>query len=42
LFEIDDDQIEQIRTDETALLKLAFRWIQFSLLGQKTLKPRAQ
>jgi hypothetical protein len=40
LFRIDDNEIDQIRTRETALLKLAFKWIQFFLLGEGTLKPR--
>jgi hypothetical protein len=39
LFQIDDHEIERIRTDETALLKLAFKWMHFSLLGEGTLKP---
>jgi hypothetical protein len=40
LFQIEDRETELIRTDETALLKLAFRWMQFCLLGEGTLKPR--
>jgi hypothetical protein len=40
LFEIEDNEIEQIRTDETTLLKFAFKWMQFCLLGEGTLKPR--
>jgi hypothetical protein len=40
LFEIEDDEIEQIRSNETTLLKFAFKWMQFTLLGEGTLKPR--
>lgn len=40
LFQIEDRETELIRTDETALLRLAFRWMQFCLLGEGTLKPR--
>jgi len=40
LFEIEDDAIEQMKTNETTLLKVAFKWMQFSLLGEGTLKPR--
>jgi len=40
VFQIEDDEIGQIRINETALLKLAFRWIQFSILGEGTLRPR--
>jgi hypothetical protein len=41
LFEIENDEIEQIKTNETTLLKFAFKWMQFSFLGQGTLKLRA-
>jgi hypothetical protein len=40
LFQIEDIEIEQIRTNETALLKLAFKWMHLFLLGEGTLKPR--
>lgn len=40
LFQIEDDEIEQIRASETALLKLAFQWMRFSFLGEATLRPR--
>ena len=40
LFQMEDHETELIRTDETALLNLAFRWMQFCLLGEGTLKPR--
>ena len=39
-FQIDEGEIEQIRISETALLDLAFKWIQFSFLGEPALKPR--
>ncbi|MFZ2448445.1 MAG: YkgJ family cysteine cluster protein [Syntrophobacteraceae bacterium] len=39
-FDIPEDEAEKIRTDESALLKLAFKWIKFSLLGEPALKPR--
>ncbi|MGA2400976.1 MAG: YkgJ family cysteine cluster protein [Syntrophobacteraceae bacterium] len=42
LFQIEEDKIEQLRTSETALLKLAFGWMQFSFLGEGTLKLRTQ
>jgi hypothetical protein len=40
LFQIQQDEIEQIRINETALLDLAFKWLQFSFLGEAALKPR--
>ena len=40
LFHVEDDEVEQIRTNETVLLEFAFKWMQFSLLGEGTLKSR--
>jgi hypothetical protein len=40
LFQIEEDEIEHLRTSETARLKLAFEWMQFSFLGEGNLKPR--
>jgi Fe-S-cluster containining protein len=40
LFQIEEDEIEHLRTNETARLKLAFEWMQFSFLGEGNLKPR--
>jgi len=41
LFQIEQDEIEQIRTRETGLLSLAFKWIRFSFLGEAALTPRS-
>ncbi len=40
LFQIVEDEIEEMRTSETALLNLALKWMQFSFLREATLKPR--
>jgi hypothetical protein len=40
LFQVPQDEIEQIRINETALLDLAFKWLQFSFLGEAALNPR--
>lgn len=40
LFQIEDEEIEQIRNNGTALLKLAFKWMQLSLLGEGPLKAK--
>jgi hypothetical protein len=40
LFQIEQDEIEEMRTSETALLNLALKWMQFSFLREATLKPR--
>jgi len=37
LFEIPSDLKKEISTNDPALLKLAFRWLKFSLFGEKTL-----
>lgn len=38
MFDVPEDEAERIRTDDAALLMLAFKWIKFSLLGEPTLK----
>jgi len=40
IFDVPDDEAEMIRTDDAALLMLAFKWIKFSLLGEPALKLR--
>lgn len=40
LFDIGEEELNQIRGDDSALLKLAFRWLGFSLLGKPTLTLR--
>jgi hypothetical protein len=37
-FEVDDEVIEKIRTDDEALLDFGFDWLRFSLFGEKTIK----
>lgn len=40
LFQINKRTVSRIQTDETELLKFAFRWLQFSIFGKKTMKPK--
>jgi Fe-S-cluster containining protein len=40
LFQIDKRTVSEIRTDETELLKFAFKWLQFAIFGKKTMKPK--
>ena len=42
LYEVDDETIESIKNDDTALLKFAFRWLRFSMFGDDTMKPRQE
>ena len=42
MFEFDEDFREQIRVDDTDLLKLGLDWIKFGLFGQKTLKVKPE
>jgi hypothetical protein len=37
-FDVGDDVIERIKTDEVELLKFGIRWLRFSLFGEGTLK----
>lgn len=38
LFELDAEEVEELRQDDEALLRFACRWLRFSLLGESTLK----
>lgn len=37
-FEIEDELIEKLRTDDEALLQFAFRWLKFALFAEPTMK----
>lgn len=39
-FELDDDLVDEIRSDDEALLRFAFRWLRFALFAEPTLKAR--
>jgi len=39
-FEVDDEIIEKIRTDDEALLDFGFDWLRFSLFGENTIRIR--
>ena len=39
-FELEDDLVEQIRSDDEALLRFAFRWLRFAIFAEPTLKAR--
>ena len=39
-FEIDEDFVEEMRSDDEALLRFAFLWLKFSLFGEKTMKVK--
>jgi len=40
-FEVDEDFVEEMRTDDEALLRFAFLWVRFSLFGEPTVKLKA-
>jgi Fe-S-cluster containining protein len=40
LFQIDKRTVSQIRANDTELLKFAFNWLQFSIFGKQTMKPK--
>jgi len=39
-FEVDEDFVEEMRYDDTALLRFGFLWVRFSVFGEATLKAR--
>jgi Fe-S-cluster containining protein len=39
-FVVDEDFVEEMRTDDEALLRFAFLWVRFSLFGEPTMKLR--
>jgi len=39
-FELDDDLIEEIKTNDVALLKFAFLWLRFALFKEPTVKVK--
>ena len=41
-FDVDDDFVHEMRTDDEALLRFAFLWIRFSLFGEPTVKARPE
>ncbi len=36
-FELDDDLVAQLQTDDEALLRFAFRWLRFALFAEPTM-----
>jgi Fe-S-cluster containining protein len=41
-FEVADEIVDTIRTDDVELMKFAFRWLKFSLFGEPTMKIREE
>jgi hypothetical protein len=39
---VDEDFVEEMRSDDEALLRFAFLWLRFSLFGEKTVKVKAE
>ena len=39
-FDVDEDLVAEMRTDDEALLRFAFLWLRFSLFGEPTMRPR--
>jgi Fe-S-cluster containining protein len=40
-FDVDEDFVDEMRTDDEALLRFAFLWVRFSLFGEPTVKLKA-
>jgi Fe-S-cluster containining protein len=41
-FEIDEEFVEAMRTDDEELLRFGYLWLQFSLFGEKTMKVKPE
>jgi Fe-S-cluster containining protein len=41
-FQIEDEEIEQLKTNDEALLAFAFRWLRFALFAEPTMTMRSQ
>jgi hypothetical protein len=39
-FEVEDELVEEIKTNDAALLKFGFRWLKFAIFGETTLRVR--
>ncbi|MBT7154213.1 MAG: YkgJ family cysteine cluster protein [Deltaproteobacteria bacterium] len=41
-FEVDEDTVEKIKTDDEELLKFGFIWLEFALFAEGSLKPKRE
>jgi Fe-S-cluster containining protein len=41
-FDVDEDFVEQMRSDDEALLRFAFLWVRFSLFGEQTVRVKPE
>ena len=41
-FEVDEDFVHQIKTDDEALLRFGFLWARFALFGEPTMRMRPE
>jgi hypothetical protein len=39
-FELEDELVESLRTDDETLLRFAFRWLRYALFGEPTVRAR--
>lgn len=39
-FDLGDEPVEALRTDDRALLRFGFRWLRFAMFGEPTVKPK--
>ena len=42
VYDIPEDRLEKMKTDDVELVKFAFEWLRFSLFGDEILKPREE
>ncbi len=41
-FDVADDVVEKIKTDDKELLKFGFQWLKYCLFGEKTMKVKVK
>jgi hypothetical protein len=41
-FIVDEDFVDEMRSDDEALLRFAFLWLRFSLFGEPTMKAKTE
>jgi Fe-S-cluster containining protein len=41
-FDVDEDFVDEMRSNDEALLRFAFLWLRFSLFGEPTVKPKPE
>ena len=41
-FDVDEDFVEEMRSDDEALLRFAYHWVRFALFGEDTVRMKPE